>query len=113
MKTGNRIIAVIITSLLVSCSFGSKPAPITEANFLTLADVTGRPTLREDSPDVRIINVKAKALIKKQDTLAAKRKAMENAAIIAVETMVRELMSAEDYNRRYEEIERYLSKNID
>ena len=113
MKTGNRIIAVIITSLPVSCSFGSKPAPITEANFLTLADVTGRPTLREDSPDVRIINVKAKALIKKQDTLAAKRKAMENAAIIAVETMVRELMSAEDYNRRYEEIERYLSKNID
>lgn len=113
MKTGSRIIAIIITSLLVSCSFGSKPQPITEANFLTLADVTGRPTLREDSPDVRIINVKAKALIKKQDTLAAKRKAMENAAVIAVETMVRELMSAEDYNRRYEEIERYLSKNID
>ncbi len=113
MKTGNKIIAIIIASLLVSCSSGSKPVPITEANFLTLADVTGRTTLKEDSPDVRVINVKAKALIKKQNTLAAKRKAMENAAIIAVETMVRELMSAEDYNRRYEEIERYLSKNID
>ncbi|NQU64003.1 MAG: hypothetical protein HQ517_06930 [SAR324 cluster bacterium] len=112
MKTGNRIFAIILTSLLVSCSFGSKPEPITETNFLTLADVTGRATLREDSPDVRVINVKAKAMIKKEDTLAAKRKAEESAAIIAVESMVRELMSAEDYNRRYEEIERYLSKNI-
>ncbi|MBU2643395.1 hypothetical protein KKI24_01720 [bacterium] len=113
MKRGNRIIAIIVSLLLVSCSFGSKPEPITEANFLTLADVTGRGTLREDSPDVRVINVKSKAFIKVNDIRAAKQKAMENAAVTAVETMVRELMSAEDYNRRYEEIERYFSKNID
>ncbi len=113
MKTGNRIIAIIISSLLISCSFGSKPEPITEASFLTLADVTGRSTLREDSPDVRVINVKSKAFIKRNDIRAAKRKALESGTLIAVETMVRELMSAEDYNRRYEEIERYFSKNIE
>jgi TPR repeat protein len=83
------------------------------SDLITLADVQGRNTLIEDSRDVRVINVKTKALIEGHDSFAAKRKAIENAAIIAVETMVRELMSAEDYNRRYEEIERYFSKNID
>lgn len=113
MKTANRILAIVFSLLLVSCSFGSKPKPITEASFLTLADVTGRTTLREDSPDVRVISVKAKAFIKRNDYRAARQKAMETAAVAAVETMVRELMSAEDYNRRYEEIERYFSKNIE
>ncbi|MBT4641004.1 MAG: hypothetical protein HOC09_19455 [Deltaproteobacteria bacterium] len=113
MKTGNRIFAIIISSLLISCSFSSKPKPITEANFLTLADVTGRTTLRENSPDVRVIGVKSKAFIKRNNIRAAKQKALEGAALIAVETMIRELMSAEDYNRQYEEIGRYFSKNIE
>lgn len=113
MKSGNRVIAVIFSLLMISCSFGSKPEPITEANYLTLAEVTGRTTFREDSPDVRVINIKSKAFIKQNDIRAAKNKAMEAAALSAVETMVQELMSAEDYNRRYDEIERYFSKNID
>lgn len=113
MKYGSRITAIIFSILLISCSFGPKPKPITEESYLTLADVTGRTTLREDSPGVRVINVKSKAFIKRNDIRAAKQRAMESAALMAVETMVRELMSAEDYNRRYEEIERYFSKNIE
>jgi len=113
MKAGNRIVILFLSLFLMSCSFGSKPEPITQANYLTLADVTGRTNLHEDSPDVRVISVKAKAFIKRNDIRAARQKAMEDATLSAVEAMVRELMTAEDYNRRYEEIERYFSKNIE
>lgn len=114
MKNIINILLILTLSILVSCSSSDKPKPqITEENFLTLADVTGKTSLREDSPDVRVINVKAKAFIKRSNIRAARQKAVENASKIAVATMVRELMSAEQYNRRYEEIERYLSKNID
>ena len=43
--------------------------PKTE-NFLTLADLSGRVTLKEDSPGVRVIRIKAKAFIKKVSLLA-------------------------------------------
>ncbi|MCP4751060.1 MAG: hypothetical protein GY866_09215 [Proteobacteria bacterium] len=114
MKTGNSVILILVFSMLASCGLlETKPKPVTEESFLTLADVVGRTSLREDSPDVRVINLKAKAFIKKNDVRAAKRKAVENGAKMAVETMVRELMTAENYNRRYEEIGRYMSKNVD
>ncbi len=113
MRIARNIILLMIVSLLASCG-GSKPEPIpvVEADFLTLADVSGRTSFREDSPDVRVINVKAKAFIKKRDTRAAKNKALENAGTMAVDSMVRELMTAENYNRNYESIENYFSKNI-
>ena len=114
MKIRNGLLMFAILAFLSSCGMmGSKPKPVTQAEFLTLADVTGRSTLAEDSPDVRVINVKAKAFIKKGDIRAAKRKAIETAGKMAVESMVRELMTAENYNRNYADIQRYFSKNID
>ncbi len=105
---------ILIVAVLSACS-GSKPQKpqITRESFLTLADVTGRTSYKEDSPDIRVVNVKAKAFIKRNDIRAAKQKAIANAAKMAVDVMVRELLSAEIYNRRYEEIERYFSTNID
>jgi len=114
MKIRNSLITLVIVAVLSSCGMmGSKPKPVTEAEFLTLADVTGRISLKEDSPDVRVINVKSKAFIKRGDIRAAKRKAVETAGRMAVDSMVRELMTTENYNRNYEAIERYFSKNID
>jgi len=68
--------------------------------------------LKEDSPGVRVIRVKAKAFIKRNDIRAAKAKAMEVASAQAVDAMVRELLANEDYNDKFADIEEYLSKNI-
>jgi len=68
--------------------------------------------LKEDSPGVRVIRVKAKAFIKRNDIRAAKAKAMEIAGAQAVDEMVRELLADEDYNNKFADIEQYLSKNI-
>jgi hypothetical protein len=81
-------------------------------NFLTLADLSGRVNLKEDSPGVRVIRIKAKAFIKRNDIRAAKAKAMEIAGAKAVDEMVRELLADEDYNNKFADIEQYLSKNI-
>jgi len=86
-----------------------KPKP---ENFLTLADLSGRVTLKEDSPGVRVIRIKAKAFIKRNDIRAAKAKALEIAGTQAVDEMVRELLADEDYNDKFSDIEQYLSKNI-
>jgi len=86
-----------------------KPRP---ENFLTLADLSGRVTLKEDSPGVRVIRIKAKAFIKRNDIRAAKAKALEIAGTQAVDEMVRELLADEDYNDKFSDIEQYLSKNI-
>ena len=106
----------IISSLLIVTVFVSgcadkkvKPKP---EEFLTLADLSGRVTLKEDSPDVRVIRIKAKAFIKRNDIRAAKAKAMEIAGAQAVDAMVRELLPDEDYNNNFANIEEYLSKNL-
>ncbi len=115
MKIKSIIVLIAVISLIVvGCGKTKpKPKPIVEEDFLTLADISGRTKFQEDTPDVRVIKVKAKALIKKNDIRLAKKNALENAGKIAVEAMVRELMTSDDYNRRYDEIERYFSKNID
>ena len=69
-------------------------------------------TLKEDSPGVRVIRIKAKAFIKRNDIRAAKAKALEIAGTQAVDEMVRELLADEDYNDKFSDIEQYLSKNI-
>jgi len=100
----------LIVILLSGCATKKKvPKP---ENFLTLADLTGRVTLKEDTPDVRVIRVKAKAFIKLNDIRAAKSKAMEIASAQAVDVMVRELLSDEDYNNSFAEIEEYISRNV-
>jgi hypothetical protein len=88
------------------------PPPPKAEDFLTLADVNGRVTLREDSPDVRVIRVKAKAFIKQNDIRSAKILATNTATAYAVDEMVRELLTEETYNNNYEQIEQYLSQNL-
>ncbi|MEC8940628.1 MAG: hypothetical protein VYC92_06870 [SAR324 cluster bacterium] len=112
MRKLNLILSIILgLALLVSGCAAKKAGPKPE-NFLTLADLTGRVTLKEDSPGVRVIRIKAKAFIKRNDIRAAKAKAMEVASAQAVDVMVRELLPDEDYNNNFEDIELYLSKNI-
>jgi hypothetical protein len=105
------IVLLLLTIALVACS-KSKPEPPPPEEFLTLADVSGRPTLVEDSPDVRVIQVKTKSFIKQNDLRAAKTKAVELATVVAVDEMVRELLPSSTYNENYEKIEDYLSRNI-
>ena len=108
-----RMFLLILTSvLLVLVGCADKKVEPKPENFLTLADLSGSVNLKEDSPDVRVIRIKAKAFIKQNDIRAAKAKAMEIAGVQAVDAMVRELLADEDYNNKFADIEQYLSKNI-
>ena len=108
-----RMFLLILASvLLVLVGCADKKAEPKPENFLTLADLSGRVNLKEDSPGVRVIRIKAKAFIKRNDIRAAKAKAMEIAGAQAVDEMVRELLADEDYNNKFADIEQYLSKNI-
>lgn len=106
------LIPVLSVVLLASCATAPPPKPKLE-EFLTLADLSGRPTLKEDSPDVRVIRVKAKSFIKQNNIRMAKTKALEVATKQAVDEMVRELLPADTYNLKFADIEEYLSKNVD
>ena len=112
MRKLNLILSIILGLALLLSGCAAKKADPKPENFLTLADLTGRVTLKEDSPGVRVIRVKAKAFIKRNDIRAAKAKAMEIASAQAVDEMVRELLADEDYNNKFADIEQYLSKNI-
>ena len=83
MKNRLLLISVLITTMFMfqACSSEQpEPEPIAVEDFLTLADVTGKTSFREDSPDIRVINVKAKAFIKKNDMRMARQKALEKLA---------------------------------
>ena len=112
MRKLNLILSIILGLALLLSGCAAKKADPKPENFLTLADLTGRVNLKEDSPGVRVIRIKAKAFIKRNDIRAAKAKAMEVASAQAVDAMVRELLPDEDYNNNFEDIEQYLSKNI-
>ena len=112
MRKLNLILSIILGLALLLSGCAAKKADPKPENFLTLADLTGRVTLKEDSPGVRVIRIKAKAFIKRNDIRAAKAKAMEIAGARAVDAMVRELLADEDYNNKFADIEQYLSKNI-
>ena len=105
-----------ITSLMLTgCAMfglGEKPEP-TRETFLTLADVTGRITLKEDSPEVRLFRVKAKAFIKRNDLRNARNQALESAKKAALDKMAQELLSPAVYNQNYEKIEQYMIQNVD
>ena len=105
------IFLLLVTLLAAGCA-DKKPSQPKPEEFLTLADLSGRVTLKEDSPDVRVIRIKAKAFIKRNDIRAAKAKAIEIASAQAVDAMVRELLQDEDYNNNFANIEEYLSKNV-
>ena len=102
---------LLVTLVAAGCADKKPPQPKPE-EFLTLADLSGRVNLKEDSPGIRVIRIKAKAFIKRNDIRAAKAKAMEIAGAQAVDEMVRELLADEDYNNKFADIEQYLSKNI-
>jgi len=112
MRKLNLLLSFILGLALLFSGCAAKIAEPKPENFLTLADLSGRVNLKEDSPGVRVIRVKAKAFIKRNDIRAAKAKAMEIAGAQAVDEMVRELLADEDYNDKFADIEQYLSKNI-
>ena len=112
MQKNNLFISTILGLILLLSGCADKEVTPKPENFLTLADLSGRVTLKEDSPGVRVIRIKAKAFIKRNDIRAAKAKAMEVASSQAVDAMVRELLPDEDYNNNFANIEKYLSKNI-
>ena len=112
MRKLNLLLSFILGLALLFSGCAAKKAEPKPENFLTLADLSGRVNLKEDSPGVRVIRVKAKAFIKRNDIRAAKAKAMEIAGAQAVDEMVRELLADEDYNDKFADIEQYLSKNI-
>ena len=112
MRNLNPLVSVILGLTLMFSGCADKKVEPKPENFLTLADLTGRVNLKEDSPDVRVIRIKAKAFIKRNDIRAAKAKAMEIAGAQAVDAMVRELLPDEDYNNNFANIEEYLSKNL-
>ena len=105
------IVLLLLIVVLVARS-KSKPEPPPPEKFLILADVSGRPTLVEDFPDVRVIQVKTKSFIKQNDLRTAKTKAVKLAAVAAADEIVRELLPSSTYNENYEKIEDYLSRNI-
>ena len=111
MRKNNLYLSIVIGMIMLSGCASKEVKPKPE-NFLTLADLSGRVTLKEDSPGVRVIRIKAKAFIKRNDIRAAKAKALEIAGTQAVDEMVRELLADEDYNDKFSDIEQYLSKNI-
>lgn len=112
MKLRNLLPLLLLLPLALAGCGGGSPKP-THDNFITLADLNGRTTLKEDSPDVRVITVKAKAFIKQNDLRAARQQALELASRQAVDEMVRELLTAELYNENFTKIDTYMSKNID
>lgn len=110
MKSKVVLFLALLSFGLIGC--GGPDAP-KRASFMTLSDLTGRASLKEDSPDVRVINVKAKAFIKQNDLRLARTQAMEEAGAMAVDSMVRELLTAELYNENYAKIDNFMSKNVD
>src|SRR3989339_243414 len=111
MKVFKPLLFLVLVGLLFAgCGGAEKPKL---SGFLTLADLTGRTNLKEDSPDVRVINVKAKAYIKENNLRAAREMAMQSAAKLAVDEMVQELTTPELYNKSFAEVDNYFSKNID
>ena len=112
MRKTNYILSFLLGLVLLLSGCAAKEVEPKPENFLTLADLSGRVTLKEDSPGVRVIRIKAKAFIKRNDIRAAKTKAIEIASARAVDAMVRELLADEDYNNNFANIEEYLSKNV-
>ena len=76
MKTMQSFVLMItISSLLFLSACTTKKKPPPRKTFLTLADLSGRTTLQENSPEERVFVIKAKAFIKLNDIRAAKAKA--------------------------------------
>ena len=96
MRKLNLLLSFILGLALFLSGCAAKKMELKPENFLTLADLSGRVNLKEDSPGVRVIRIKAKAFIKRNDIRAAKAKAMEIAGAKAVDEMVRELLADED-----------------
>ena len=96
------IVLLLLTVALVACS-KSKPGPPPPEEFLTLADVSSRPTLVEDSPDVRVM-VETKSFIKQNDLRTAKTEAVKLAAVADDDEIVRELLPSSTYNEDYEKM---------
>jgi len=84
MQKTTKLLSILCGLILfVSGCADKQPEPQPKPEeFLTLADLSGRVTLREDSPDVRVIRIKAKAFIKRNDITGLKPKLLSNATTL-------------------------------
>ena len=112
MRKTNYILSFLLGLVLLLSGCAAKEVEPKPENFLTLADLSGRVTLKEDSPGVRVIRIKAKAFIKRNDIRAAKTKAIEIASARAVDAMVRELLARINKNIRLDIFSSYFKKLI-
>ena len=110
MRKTIHILSILLGLALLLSGCAAKKAEPKPENFLTLADLSGRVTLKEDSPGVRVIRIKAKAFIKRNDIRAAKTKAIEIASARAVDAMVRELLARINKNIRLDIFSSYFKK---
>ncbi len=110
MRKTNYILSFLLGLVLLLSGCAAKEVEPKPENFLTLADLSGRVTLKEDSPGVRVIRIKAKAFIKRNDIRAAKTKAIEIASARAVDAMVRELLARINKNIRLDIFSSYFKK---
>ena len=111
IKSLTYVLILIFAIFFSACSSKEPPSPKAE-NFLTLADLSGKISLKENSPDEKVIRVKSKYFIKRNDIRAAKSKCIEIAQSIAVEEMVKELLTPEVYNNKFDIIEEYVKNNV-
>ncbi len=110
MRKTNYILSFLLGLVLLLSGCAAKEVEPKPEDFLTLADLSGRVTLKEDSPGVRVIRIKAKAFIKRNDIRAAKTKAIEIASARAVDAMVRELLARINKNIRLDIFSSYFKK---
>ena len=110
MRKTNYILSFLLGLVLLLSGCAAKEVEPKPENFLTLADLSGRVNLKEDSPGVRVIRIKAKAFIKRNDIRAAKTKAIEIASARAVDAMVRELLARINKNIRLDIFSSYFKK---
>ena len=71
MQNNNIYISTLIGLIMLGGCAAKEVKPKPE-NFLTLADLSGRVTLKEDSPGVRVIRIKAKAFINRTNPCPSK-----------------------------------------
>ncbi len=104
----NWILLLLLCLLITLTSCGK-----TVENYLILSDVQGNAAFQENTPDARVVNVRAKAIIKAESVVNAQKQALSVASQKAVDQVVREVTTAEQYNANYKKIDAYFKKNIE
>lgn len=112
---------IFVLTFSVACSTKSKkkkkkkrPAVVqVDEQFVTLADVPAnlRGPVSEDlrnKPNQRIVTLRVKAAIRNNDHNGARERAQAQGRVIAVDQVVRDVLTAKVYNKNYKVIERFI-----